>query len=1175
MRLLRLDLLAFGPFTGVSLAFDQGRPGLHIVYGPNEAGKTSSLRALRQWLYGIPHNSPDNFLHANPNLRIGGVLESADGGRLEFIRRKGRSKTLRAADDAEVMDESRLEALLGGMDEATFRRRFGIDYEELRSGGEAVVRGGGDLGDILFAAGAGVADLGRVREGLDADAEKLFKPRGSVQQINKAISELDAARRTIKDALLPTTEWVKHDKALRDAQKRRKDIEAQLADKRAAESRLRRLEEALPLIGRRKGLAEALAELAGVPLLPPDFPSRRSAAVAEHRGRRQAEREAANAVERLTEQMARVTVPTELLAHRTAIGQLHTALGSHVKAARDRPVLAAQLSDAQRRVLEILEELGREPRLEQAEQLHLSRTQRQRIQALAGEWKARQERHVAAARAVTKLQEAIRRNEAELEAIPPARDAGGLRQAIRLARKHGDVDEQLARARAELRRMEERAEIDLGKLRLWSGTLEEVERLAVPAAETVDRFENHLADASAEVERIEQRLDEAARNAAKLDQDLERLRLEHDVPTEDDLLEARRRRDEAWHQVRRAWQEGRPAGQLGNGDLAQAFEAGMAEADALADRLRREADRVAQKAKLTADRHDVDQQLGEFRDALDRAGQARDRLQGQWCGEWAALGIEPLSPREMRSWRNQQQALAGLAEDIRTRRAAAGELAERIRSLRDELRQRLEPLERPLPDEDDTLGRALEYGEAVAEEIESASQRRGQHEKELQKLRGDLREATADVERAGDDLEQWQNDWAVAVAALGLHRDAEPSEANAVLDAVEEMLRLRKEADGLRSRIEGIDHDAGAFQQSVRQLVGHVAGDLAELPAERAVADLYDRVDAAGKAQTKLDGWKEQREAEEAKRDKARSKAEQLQREIEAMCREAGCHSADELPAAEQRSAKRREIESEWNRVVERLTELAAGGPLDEFIAEAERSNPDRLRADLQARAGEIDQLEAEQKTVAEEIGSHRNELQRMDGSGRAAEAQEQAEYLLAGIRADAEQYARLRLAAAVLHRAIERFRDASQGPVLDRASDWFAALTLGSFSGLRADYDDKGGAVLMGIRAGTGQPVGVEGMSGGTCDQLYLALRLTLLETYLHAHEPLPFIVDDILIMFDDDRAVAALKALAQLSQRTQVIFFTHHEHLLELARSNVDHGELCIHSLGGTGGSLEQADG
>jgi uncharacterized protein YhaN len=281
------------------------------------------------------------------------------------------------------------------------------------------------------------------------------------------------------------------------------------------------------------------------------------------------------------------------------------------------------------------------------------------------------------------------------------------------------------------------------------------------------------------------------------------------------------------------------------------------------------------------------------------------------------------------------------------------------------------------------------------------------------------------------------------------------------------------------------------------------------------------------------------------------------------LCLQAGCDSAEDLPAAEQRSRQRRDCQRELQAVESQLAELAAGAPLDRFIAEAEPYDPDALRADLQQLADAIEQLDQERTTVAERIGSSRSELRRMDGSGRAAEANEQSEQLMARLRSDVEQYVRLRLAAGVLRRAIDRFRQSSQGPVLARASSLFADLTLGSFAGLRPDFDDKGHAVLVGVRPGDGHSVGVEGMSDGTCDQLYLALRLALLETYLDGREPLPFIVDDILIMFDDARAAAALQALARLSEKTQVIFFTHHDHLVRLASETIPPQTLHIHTL------------
>jgi uncharacterized protein YhaN len=269
------------------------------------------------------------------------------------------------------------------------------------------------------------------------------------------------------------------------------------------------------------------------------------------------------------------------------------------------------------------------------------------------------------------------------------------------------------------------------------------------------------------------------------------------------------------------------------------------------------------------------------------------------------------------------------------------------------------------------------------------------------------------------------------------------------------------------------------------------------------------------------------------------------------------------LPTAETRSAKRKELTNELSVADEQLGGLAGGAALDDFVADANQQDADQVKATMDRLSDEIGQLEKEKSEVSETIGAERTELGRMDGSGQAAEAQEQVEHLLARVRGDAEQYIRLKVASAVLRKSIERFREQSQGPVLQRASELFGELTLGSFSGLRADYSDKGDAVLVGVRPDGQRTVGVDGMSEGTCDQLYLALRLSLLESYLAHNEPIPFIVDDILIMFDDDRAVAALKALARLSEHTQVIFFTHHEHVVQLARENLDHDVLFTYTL------------
>ena len=96
-------------------------------------------------------------------------------------------------------------------------------------------------------------------------------------------------------------------------------------------------------------------------------------------------------------------------------------------------------------------------------------------------------------------------------------------------------------------------------------------------------------------------------------------------------------------------------------------------------------------------------------------------------------------------------------------------------------------------------------------------------------------------------------------------------------------------------------------------------------------------------------------------------------------------------------------------------------------------------------------------------------------------------------------------------------------------------------------DYDDKDQPILMGIREND-EKVPIEGMSDGTTDQLYLSLRIASIEKYVDENEPIPFIVDDILVHFDDTRSKETLSILLELSKHTQIIFFTHHARLIEI---------------------------
>ena len=179
--------------------------------------------------------------------------------------------------------------------------------------------------------------------------------------------------------------------------------------------------------------------------------------------------------------------------------------------------------------------------------------------------------------------------------------------------------------------------------------------------------------------------------------------------------------------------------------------------------------------------------------------------------------------------------------------------------------------------------------------------------------------------------------------------------------------------------------------------------------------------------------------------------------------------------------------------------------------------------------------------------------LRQLDhGTDAARKLCEHAELDAARVGELAERYLAERAAAILLSRAIEHHREHSAQPILLRAQQLLPQLTADSLIRLFVDDESGDQPVLMARRA-NGAQLGVSGMSEGTIDQLYLALRLAALEHHLDALPPLPVLLDDILVNYDEPRVVASVPALAEIAQRTQVIVLTHHQHVATIAKDTL----------------------
>jgi len=1172
MKICEIRLIAFGPFTDVRIDLSAGKEGLHIIYGPNEAGKSSALRALRHMLYGIPERSLDDFLHPYTKMRVGAAIQRKDGDVLEFVRRKGRSNTLRAVDDKTVLDESILHQFLSGVNADVFSTMFGIAHADLVRGGREIIQGGGSMGQIIFAAGSGVANLRAVQEELQSEIDLLFKPSGQKPKINEALSKLNKSRKELRDAQLPGQEWVNHDQALQEAQDRKQAVDQELAHKQRDRHRLERIKEALPIIARRRELIEDYKNYATAVLLPENFRDERHGLITKLSIAEDDRTQTLQVIETLKRDMAKLQVSEGLIENSGLIEEIHQELGSHRKAARDRIRLQTRKDVLRSEAKDILRGLRDDLTLEDAEKLRIKKADKVGIQELGIKFERIITRIENAQEAIPKISDQINDLDTQLKTLDEPKPIDQLKIAIEQAEEYGVLENRWRDDQTEIRNDVKTLEIKLSKQSLWAGSIEEIEGLRIPSLETIDEFDDRTDKAertAAELKSESKRLHGAQ---AEIEQQIEQLQLEQEVPTEEDLQDLRDAREQGWQLVRSTI-KGDPVPNEEVQDfirrfqpaitLADAFEASVLQTDEIADRLRREADRVANSARLIAEKAAQEKQSRRLKEELDIAEKKLTEINNEWAKLWQAAGITPRTPREMRGWTQDHAAMTEKAAEIREQKSKTDALQKSIDKRRNALEQSLHSLSEPRTVRDELLADLIKRARMVIERQEELINIRKQFQSEKKQKEKELAEAKARVEQSEKDLSQWKKEWEPAVRPLGLVVNSKPSQANAVMDDLSSLFEKLKEAETLQKRIKGIDLDSTEFADKVTGLVKTVAEELADLPVDQAATELNARLNRARANQTKLQAFEKQLSKEQKRDNQANKEMTRIKTRLNGMCEEAGCKSYEGLPEAERRSEKRRRIESDLKSLDEQLLKLSAGDTIDDFVKEALSEDPDGLNTEIEQLTEEIDKLTDEKSAQDQTIGSERTELSKMDGSARAADIAEQTQMLLGRLENDVEQYARLRLASAVLSQAIERYREKNQAPILKRANSFFAQMTRDSFEGVRADFDDNGQPVLVGVRPGGKEVVGVEGMSEGTADQLYLVLRLAGLEEYLEQNEPIPFIVDDILIKFDDDRAAAALKALAQLSTRTQVIFFTHHRHLVELAEENIDPSVLIKYTL------------
>jgi len=1134
MKINAFKLLAYGPFTNKVLDFSGSDFGLHMVYGLNEAGKSTALRALIGLFYGFGHIVADDWLHDYNKLAVSASLTFLDGEVLNLSRYKRRKNDLINDDIGEPFEQAKLDLHLGKMGRENFEHAFGISHYSLRQGVESVLAAGGDLGHALFAATSGLNTLKQVMVKLEGKHNLLFTPRKKTATINAGISQLNKLRKEQRESSAGYRQWKKMKKQLDDLQQSEVEGIEQVEALGLKISLLSRYRNALKFVADREQLEKDLSELGVVPDLPDDFSQRRVATQVAIKESRQAENNLTQDLADIDRKLEKLTYDEKIIANEKLIKTLADEAHVHAQATTDSKDQRAMIYQHNESAQQALDILRPGLTLNSVQALRLSKPEKGKIQRLGAKG---------------------------------AKDTSALADCLTRAAEYGKLEDRLADAKAQLALSKEQVEADLAALGLWTGDISELERLALPTEETMRAFEADLTDADqklADMGKESVRIQESLKEKEKALLELTKTRK---LPALDDLRSHRNLRDRGWQSVLTVWLEGGDVDHdfmatfPGSSDLAGAYEKSVDRADNTADVLRDDADAVARAEALRTDIRYQKESLKEIKARQQGLGKDRAAFWSRWEKLWNPLGIDPLTPREMAAWAGRAAELRRKTSDVRKHQMAADQLQADIERIRSDVATALEHIAVNFS-EKASYSAIIELARRIIKHNDLLRQNRQDLELRITTLKEDInagRQQKIDVEQ---NLRRWSDDWAQTISKLGFSDDSRPEDVNDFVLALDDVFAELDKAKERQQRIDAMQHNRKAYARRVAEAVAKLAPDLIDLEPEAAAIDSNARLTGDKERRQEYRLLEEEKRRKRSVLSKENEKLAALEETLRLLCIDAHADSPDQLPDIETRAAAKIKLMDKLNTINERLAELASGQNLQEFVAQVKAHDPDELVAKLEKLEAEKQESLTKQKRIVQEIAIATKELQSIGGESLAVTIAEEAEGLVGKIQANVEYYVKLRLASAILTKAMERYRQSNQSPVLSIASDYFKTMTQGSFAELRADFDDKGDPVIKAKRP-DGKMLTLAEMSDGSRDQLFLALRLGGLARYVKANGPMPFIVDDVLVHFDDDRSAAALVALGELAKETQVVFFTHHKHLISLAESSVSDEILRVHEL------------
>ncbi len=334
------------------------------------------------------------------------------------------------------------------------------------------------------------------------------------------------------------------------------------------------------------------------------------------------------------------------------------------------------------------------------------------------------------------------------------------------------------------------------------------------------------------------------------------------------------------------------------------------------------------------------------------------------------------------------------------------------------------------------------------------------------------------------------------------------------------------------------------YESIVGELAPYVTGKHAGHNIETLVNIINSEYTASLKNRAEKEEYEKAIQRKSREKENLEGKLKQTLDEAKMLLEKAGVSDPEEFTRKYVQNNQVRQLKSDRDNSIKTINSIMGPGKLEDVLSCFGEHGKEKIEAKIVEIQDIIEESESRIKIHRNRAGEIKNEIRRIETGSDMASVLTGIETARQNLRTAVSDWLSGRLAIELLGEVRTRFENERQPAVINNARDIFSSVTAGKYEKLHVSLDNSGVHVFD----NKGAAKTTEQLSRGAREQLLLSLRLGFIKEYEKQAEPLPMIIDEILVNFDPERAKNMAGVLHSFAADSQILMFTCHPHTLEL---------------------------